>query len=82
MNPRFIQKVGIVRFNPYNDMGGDQSFALAVLDGLRNGVVISSLCSRSGTRIYAKTVMNGDGLDHPLSQEEQEAINKAMEESG
>ena len=51
-----IQKVGLVRFNPFNDTGGDQSFILALVDGTDSGVVISGLYSRSGTRWYAKKV--------------------------
>ena len=51
-----IHKVGVVRFNPFKDIGGDQSFALALLDGKNSGVVISSLHTREGTRIYSKPV--------------------------
>ena len=45
--------LGLIRFNPFNDMGSNQSFALALLDGRGNGLVVSSLHSRSGTRLYA-----------------------------
>jgi hypothetical protein len=71
------QKVGLLRFNPFKDTGGDQSFILALLDGKDNGIVFSSLHSRSGTRWYAKKVMTGKGVDHELSEEEERAIKEA-----
>ncbi|MDE2026100.1 MAG: DUF4446 family protein, partial [Patescibacteria group bacterium] len=69
-----IQKIGLLRFNPFNDTGGDQSFILALVDGTDSGVVISGLYSRSGTRWYAKRVINGKGVDHTLSEEEKKAL--------
>lgn len=71
------QKVGLLRFNPFKDTGGDQSFILALLDGQDNGVVISSLHSRSGTRWYAKRVKGGKGVEYELSEEEMQAIKEA-----
>src|SRR6267143_4690009 len=56
---RSIQKVGVVRFNPFADTGGDQSFAIALLDAEGNGLVLSSLHSRTDTRVFAKQVANG-----------------------
>lgn len=72
-----IQKVGILRFNPFADTGGDQSFVLAVLDGTDSGMVLTSLHSRGITRWYAKNVKNGKGIDHQLSEEEEKAIKQA-----
>lgn len=72
-----VQKIGIVRFNPFSEVGGDQSFSIALLDGNNNGVVISSLYSREGNRVYGKPVKNGQS-EYPLSQEEQRAIEKAI----
>ena len=76
-----IQKVGLVRFNPFSQTGGNQSFSLALLDGNNNGLVISSLHSREGTRIYAKMVKEGEGKGKgkksSFSNEEKEAILKA-----
>jgi hypothetical protein len=69
-----IQKVGLLRFNPFKDTGGDQSFILSLLDGDDTGVIISGLYSRSGTRWYAKKVIKGKGLDYDLSEEEKKAI--------
>lgn len=72
-----IQKVGLVRFNPFSDTGGDQSFVLALLDKNNNGVVISSLHARSSTRWYAKNILNGKGMNIELSKEEDKAIKEA-----
>jgi len=70
-----MQKAGVVRFNPFADTGGNMSFTIALLDGRDNGILISSLHSREGTRIYAKAIENGQG--HNLTDEEKEAIVKA-----
>jgi len=67
---------GLVRFNPFPDTGGNQSFALALLDEGENGFIVSSLHSRTGTRIYAKAVINGK-VDAALSTEETQAIEEA-----
>lgn len=72
-----IQKVGLVRFNPFADTGGDQSFVLAILDGTLSGVVLTSLHSRGATHWYAKSVKEGKGIDHKLSEEEEKAIKNA-----
>ena len=66
-----LQRVGIIRFNPFQDSGGDQSFAIALLDQAGSGVVVSSLRGRAETRIFAKHVANG-GSNHALSDEEQQ----------
>jgi hypothetical protein len=67
---------GLVRFNPFPDTGGNQSFALALLDESENGFIISSLHSRTGTRIYAKVVTGGK-TETTLSAEETQAIDEA-----
>ncbi len=74
---RALQKVGVVRFNPFPDSGGDQSFAIALLDQGGSGVVVSSLHGRAETRIFAKQVTNGRST-HSLSDEEQQAIREAL----
>ena len=74
---RAIQRVGLVRFNPFEDTGGNQSFALALIDATGSGFVLSSLHSRTGTRVYAKAVADGRS-DGALSQEEAEALRLAM----
>lgn len=78
ISDKTIQKVGIVRFNPFQDMGSDQSFSVALLDSENNGVVITSLFSRSGTRIYAKPIENKQSK-YQLIDEEIEAIRKAQD---
>ncbi len=72
-----IQKIGLLRFNPFKDTGGDQSFILALVDSNNTGVIISGLYSRSGTRWYAKKVKMGKGLDHDLTEEEKQALKEA-----
>ena len=72
-----IQKVGLIRFNPFKDTGGDQSFILSLVDGKDTGVVISGLYSRSGTRWYAKRVISGKGVDYELSEEEKKSLKEA-----
>jgi hypothetical protein len=75
---RSVQHVGLVRYNPFEEAGGDQSFALALLDRLGNGVVISSLHGRTATRFYAKAVKDGTPA-MSLSDEEARALKQAME---
>ena len=77
LTQRTIQKVAVIRYNPFSDTGGDQSFAIAILDSLGNGVVVSSLHSRTDTRVFAKPVQSGRSR-FQLSDEEQDAIKKAL----
>lgn len=74
---RSLQHIGIVRFNPFEDTGSDQSFAIALLDDARDGIVISSLHGRANTRLFAKPVNEGTST-HTLSDEEAEAIRLAL----
>lgn len=74
-----IQKVGLVRFNPFKDTGGDQSFIISLIDGKDTGVIISGLYSRTGTRWYAKKIIEGKGVEHELSDEEKRALKEAKE---
>lgn len=73
-----LQHVGLVRFNPFEDTGSDQSFAIALLDDRRDGIVLSSLHGRGQTRIFAKPV-EGGASKHTLSDEEAQAIRIAVE---
>jgi hypothetical protein len=77
ITPRALQRVGIVRFNPFSDTGSDQSFAIALLDGQGDGLILSGLYSRGGVRIYAKPVAGGRS-EYTLSDEEEQAIGRAM----
>jgi len=79
--PGSLQHVGMVRFNPFDDTGSDQSFAIALLDGRHDGVVISSLHGRTNTRLFAKPVEDGAST-HTLSTEEAEAIRIAIDGTG
>jgi len=76
-----FSRLGLVRFNPFDDTGGNQSFALAMLDANNDGFVISSLHSRAGTRIYAKAVFEGH-CESPLSTEEEKAVGIAVSQGG
>mgnify|MGYP001037875607 CR=1 FL=1 len=71
-----VHKVGVVRFNPFRDIGGDQSFSIALLDYKDNGVVVSSLHSAEGTRVYAKPILKNKSK-YQLTKEEEEALKKA-----
>ena len=70
---RCLQNVGVVRYDAFEDVGGEQSFSLAFTDAERNGAVLSSVYSRSDVRVYAKALSNGKS-NHPISTEEQGAI--------
>lgn len=74
-----IQKIGLLRFNPFKDTGGDQSFILALVDAYDTGIIITALFSRSGTRWYTKRVVNGKSTEHALSDEEKRALHMAAE---
>lgn len=70
------QKISIVRFNPFGDTGGDQSFTLAVLDAHNSGYVITSIHGREGTRVYVKPIDSGKSK-YTLSDEEKQALSQA-----
>jgi hypothetical protein len=74
-----IQRLGFLRFNPFRDSGGDQSFAVALADQDGNGVVISSLHGRDSTRVYAKPLATWESA-YPLTDEERLAIRQARGE--
>lgn len=71
-----IQKLGIIRFNPFSDVGSDQSFSLALLDENNDGVVITSLYTREENRVYGKPIKDSKS-EYTLSEEENQAIEKA-----
>jgi len=73
-----IHKVGIIRFNPFGDIGGDQSFSVAFLDGKNTGVVISSLHTKEGTRVYSKPITKGEADKYLLTEEEKRVVKIAM----
>ncbi len=75
---RCLQHVGVVRFDAFEEVGGEQSFALALLDARNHGLVMSSVFSRTDVRVYAKALVEGRP-SHSLTKEEQQAIGKAAE---
>ena len=72
-----FQKIGLVRFNPFRDVGGDQSFSIALLDLRNNGFIITSIYGRDGNRIYSKSIKDSKS-EYSLSEEEKEAIKRAI----
>src|SRR3990172_7819328 len=70
-----IQKLSLVRFNPFNETGGDHSFSMAMLNGKDTGVVITGLHTRERTRLYVKPISRGKS-EYELSLEEKKAIAK------
>lgn len=75
--PGVVRHVGLIRFSPFHDTGGDQSFTLALLDGKRDGIVLTGLHSRSDSRLYAKPIESGSST-YALIPEEREAIQRAV----
>jgi hypothetical protein len=75
--PTMIRHVGLVRFSPFHDTGSDQSFTLALLDGVGDGVVITGLHSRTDSRLYAKPIEAGES-EYVLTPEERNAMDMAM----
>jgi hypothetical protein len=73
-----IQNVGLVRYNAFNDTGGDQSYALALLDDHGNGAIVNGLFHRTECRVYVKPVQDWKSI-YSMSDEESEAIRKARE---
>jgi len=72
-----IHKIGVVRFNPFGEHAGNQSFAIALLNSNTDGIVLSSLHTREGTRVYTKQIIHGQPVNNELTQEEQTAITNA-----
>lgn len=72
-----IKKLFVKRYNPFSNVGGDQSFTVVLLDENNDGLIISSLFSQEGNRVYAKPVKNGVS-EHTLSNEEKEVLEKAI----
>ncbi len=74
---RHLQGVGVVRFDAFDNTGGNQSFAIALADELGNGVVFSSIHGRDETRMYAKPLEKGSS-SYALSSEELSAVEAAL----
>jgi hypothetical protein len=76
---RCLQKVGVVRYDAFEDIGGQQSFAVVILDAERSGVALSSVYSRTDVRVYSKEIRKGQPT-HALTREEEQAM--ALAEGG
>ncbi|MBN1249605.1 MAG: DUF4446 family protein [Anaerolineae bacterium] len=76
--PRVIRGVGIVRYNAFEGIGGDQSFSVALVDGRGHGAVISGLHTGEGVRVYAKPLENWKS-SYSLSADEQKAMGLARQ---
>ncbi len=75
-----IQKVGLIRYNPFDEMGGNLCFALALLDAEDNGVVLNGIHSRTGSFTYAKPIEMGVST-YMLSEEEIQAVELAQKKA-
>ncbi|MFA5961497.1 MAG: DUF4446 family protein [Parcubacteria group bacterium] len=75
---RGIHKISAIRFNPFKDVGGNQSFSIALLNGKNNGITITALYTKEGTRVYSKAITNGESPNFPLTEEEKKAIETAL----
>lgn len=73
-----VKKIGIVRYNAFDDVGSDLSFTLAMLDDENDGIVLNGIYSRDTSNIFAKPIEKGKSK-YTLSEEEKQAINKAIE---
>jgi hypothetical protein len=75
-----VQRSAVVRFDAFTDVGGRQSFSLALMDEPGNGLVLTSVYGREGCRVYAKALREG-ASDVPLSEEERQAVQQAFSET-
>lgn len=72
-----LQKIGLVRFNPFERVAGEQSFVLALLDKKNSGILVNFIYTKDGLRTYIKRVIEGKGDKYDLSEEEKRAIIKS-----
>ncbi len=75
--PACLNHAHLIRYDAFDDVGGEQSFSLALLDSRGNGLVLTSVYSRSDVRVYAKSVRDGSA-SHALSQEEERLLREAV----
>jgi hypothetical protein len=76
---KFFQKFGMIRFNPFNEIGGDQSFSIAMLDNKNTGFVLTSIFIKESARIFAKPIEKGVS-QYQLSEDEKQAIEQAKKQ--
>lgn len=72
-----IQKMGMARFNPFDETGGDQSFCVCLLNRENDGFVLTALHTRDRTRVYTKPVKSGKSI-YDLSREEEKVLKEAL----
>lgn len=73
-----VQKIGVVRFNPFGKAGSEQSFVLALLSEENSGIVINFIYTHEGVRVYTKQVKEGKGVERALSEEETRAVKQSI----
>lgn len=73
-----IQKIGLLRFNPFEREGLGQSFVVALLDDNKSGVIVNFIQTKDGLRVYPKKVKNGKGIEYDLTDEEKKVIEKSV----
>ncbi|GIP22370.1 DUF4446 family protein [Paenibacillus sp. J22TS3] len=78
--PKQKAKIGIKRYNAFEERGNELSFSVAFVDNQLDGVVLTGIYSREGSYVYAKPVVNGDS-PYSLSPEEKDAIRLAGQEA-
>lgn len=71
------QKMGLIKYDAFHEMGGKLSFSLAMLDARNNGFIINAMHTREGCYTYIKEIVDGNSII-VLSEEEKEALNRAM----
>jgi hypothetical protein len=76
--PNCIQRHALVRYNPFEETGGDLSYVAAFLDKNGSGIILNGLYNRDGSYTYAKEIVNGNSEKHKLSEEEKEALSRAL----
>ena len=75
--PHCFQRAHLIRYDAFEDVGGQQSFSVVLLDAKRDGLVISGVYNRMDMRVYAKYLSEGCS-SHPLSQEEERAVRECL----
>lgn len=75
--PGCLHHAGVVNYNAFDNVGNNMSFSIALLDGNKDGVVVSGIYTRENSYVYAKEIIKGEP-QKKLSSEEIEAINKAL----
>lgn len=73
----YYQKLGLIRYNPFDRTGGKQSFVIALLDKENTGLILNFIYTKEGLRVYTKRVSQGKGEEYELSDEEKQAIEKS-----